>query len=93
VTVAQVVFAKAVQRHVECPPAIVPGHDVRSVLAGYFDLHPAVRAYVLDERGAVRRHVAVFVDGTLITDRTALTDPVGDDDEVAVFQALSGGAT
>jgi hypothetical protein len=90
---ARVVFAKAVRRYAECPPAVVPGDDVRSVLTAYFDAHPAARTYVLDERGSVRRHIAVFVGGALISDRATLTDPVGEDEEVAVFQALSGGAT
>jgi molybdopterin converting factor small subunit len=35
----------------------------------------------------------VFLNDTLITDRVALSDPVTDADTVAVFQALSGGAT
>ena len=52
----------------------------------------AARSYVLDERGAVRRHVAVFVDSELITDRTTLGDPIGDDADIRVFQALSGGS-
>lgn len=90
---AKVTFAKAIQRHVECPPAAVPGATLGEVLAGYFAERPQARGYVLDETGAVRRHVAVFLNDTLITDRVALSDPVTDADTVAVFQALSGGAT
>jgi sulfur-carrier protein len=48
---------------------------------------------VLDERGAVRKHVAVFVNDTLVLDRDELSDPIAGDDRVTVFQALSGGAT
>lgn len=90
---AKVSFARAVQRHVPCPPAEVSGDTVGAVLAGYFAEHPAVRSYVLDERGAVRKHIAVFVGDALVTDRVALSDPVAAGDEVSVFQALSGGAT
>jgi hypothetical protein len=89
---AHVSFAKAVQRHAECPPAEVGGGTLRDVLDGYFDAHPGVRSYVLDERGAVRKHIAVFVNETLVLDRAELSDPVGEDDRVAIFQALSGGA-
>jgi sulfur-carrier protein len=39
----------------------------------------------------VRRHVAIYVNGDRIADRDRLSDPVGDDDEIFVFQALSGG--
>ncbi len=89
--VAEVVFAKAFRRHVECPDAEVPGTNLRAVLDAYFDRHPVVRGYVLDDAGGVRKHVALFVDGDLITDRSELTDPVGEHGTVHVFQALSGG--
>jgi hypothetical protein len=46
---------------------------------------------VLDEQGALRQHVAVYVDGRLVKDRSGLTDSVGPHDEIYVFQALSGG--
>lgn len=87
----EVVFAKAFRRHVECPTAAVNGATVREVLDAYFAQHPATRSYVLDEAGAVRRHVAVFVGDDVITDREALTDAVSDGSTIHVFQALSGG--
>lgn len=87
----EVVFAKAFQRHVDCPPAEVAGTTAGGVLDAYFELHPVVRGYVLDDSGAVRKHVAVFHNDDLITDRTGLTDAVGDGDRIHVFQALSGG--
>lgn len=88
---AEVVFAKAFRRHVECPDAEVPGATLRAVLDSYFERNPAVRGYVLDDAGGVRKHVAVFVDGDLIADRADLTDSVGEHATVHVFQALSGG--
>lgn len=86
-------FAKAIQRHAACPVADITGDTLRGVLDGYFELHPAARTYVLDERGAVRKHVAVFVNETLVLDREQLSDSLAADDRVTVFQALSGGAT
>ena len=86
-------FAKAIQRHAACPAAEIPGDTLRGVIDGYFDAHPAARTYVLDERGSVRKHVAVFVNETLVVDRDQLSDPIAADDRVTVFQALSGGAT
>ncbi|MAT04039.1 MAG: thiamine biosynthesis protein ThiS [Acidimicrobiaceae bacterium] len=88
---ADLVFAKAFRRHVDCPDASAPGDDLRSVLDHYFADHPGVRGYVLDDAGAVRKHIAVFVDGDLITDRLDLTDPVEEHSTIHVFQALSGG--
>lgn len=84
-------FAKAFGRHVDCPPEVVEGETVREALDAYFERHPQVRGYVVDERSAVRRHVAVFLADTQIGDRNGLSDPVGADDDVYVFQALSGG--
>lgn len=86
-----VVFAKAFRRHVECPDEAVTGRTAREALDAYFDRHPAARSYVLDDAGAVRRHVAVFVGDDLISDRVGLSDPVDDGGRVHVFQALSGG--
>ena len=90
---ARVSFAKAIQRHAPCPGAEISGDTLRDVLDGYFRVHPEARTYVLDERGCVRKHVAVFVNDTLVLDREQLSDPIGDGDHVSVFQALSGGAT
>jgi hypothetical protein len=90
--VVEVVFAKAFRRHVDCPPAAVQGATLRESLDAYFDLHPAARGYVLDDLGAVRKHVAVFLNDDLIADRVELTDHVGDGDRIHVFQALSGGS-
>jgi hypothetical protein len=88
---AVVHFTRALQRHVEAPSERVDGATVRVVLDAYFARHPEVRGYVVDERGMVRKHVAVFVAGEPITDRDAQSDPVGADTEIHVMQALSGG--
>jgi sulfur carrier protein ThiS len=69
----------------------VPGSSVRVVLDQVFAVEPRLRSYILDDQDRVRRHVAIYVNGDRIADRERLSDPVGDDDEVFVFQALSGG--
>jgi sulfur carrier protein ThiS len=88
---ALVAFTPNLQRHLACPDRIVPGQSVAEVLDRVFAAEPRLRSYILDDQGQVRRHVAIFVNGTLLLDRTKLSDPVGEDDEVFVFQALSGG--
>jgi hypothetical protein len=88
---AQVFFTANIQRHVTCPPAGVPGRTVREVLDAVFASNPRARGYVLDEQGALRQHMAVFIDGQPLLDRTHLSDPVGPDAEIHVIQALSGG--
>jgi hypothetical protein len=69
----------------------VEGLTISDVLSRVFAAQPALRGYVLDEQGAVRHHIVIFVDGRAIADRSKLTDAVSPDSEIYVFQALSGG--
>lgn len=86
-----VVFTENIQRHVPCPPRQVTGCTVREVLDAVFATNERARGYVLDEHGAVRKHMTIFVNGVMIRDRTKLSEPVAPDGEVYVMQALSGG--
>jgi hypothetical protein len=88
---ARVVFTENIQRHVICPTCDVAGGTVRDVLDAAFAMNSAARGYVLDEHGAVRKHMIVFVNGQMIRDRQQLSDPVPAEAEVYVMQALSGG--
>jgi hypothetical protein len=89
---ADVAFTPNLQRHVECPRRDAPGSTVREVLEGVFADNPRLRGYIVDERGALRRHMIVFVDGRQISDRQRLSDRVGPRSEIYVMQALSGGS-
>lgn len=84
-------FTSALQRFLPAPCVRVQGSTVGDALSAVFATQPALRGYLLDDQGALRRHVAVFVNGSAIRDRVGLKDPVVPDDEIAVFQALSGG--
>ena len=84
-------FTRALERFLPAPTTAVDGATVGAALAEVFATQPALRGYVLDDQGALRRHVAVYVNGRLVSDRTGLTDAVGPRDEIYVFQALSGG--
>ena len=84
-------FTPNIQRHVSCPPANVEAGTVREALDAVFEGNPRARDYVLDEQGAVRPHMVVFVGGHQIRDRRHLSDPVSRDGEIYVAQALSGG--
>jgi len=88
---AQVAFTKNLQRHVPCPTVDVPGATVREVLGHVFDANPQARSYVLDDQGGLRKHMAIFINGKQIVDRTQLSDVVGSSDEIYIMQALSGG--
>lgn len=87
----RILFASAFRRAVDAPPEEVVGDTVRATLDDYFTRHPTVRGYVLDEQGALRKHVAIFVDGHPMPDRAHLAVAVDAGAEVHVIQALSGG--
>ena len=87
----RVVFTENLQRHVACEPTDVEGRTVREVLDAVFAHNERARGYVLDEQGAVRKHMIVFVNGTMTRDRVGLSDAVPPDGTVYVMQALSGG--
>jgi sulfur carrier protein ThiS len=86
-----VLFTSALQRFLPVPSAQVTGATIGEALAAVFVSKPRLRGYVLDDQGALRRHVAIYVNGRPVSDRTRLTDAVAQDDEIHVFQALSGG--
>ena len=88
---ATVTFTQNIQRHVSCPSQAVSGETVADVLEAVFSGNQRARTYVLDDQGALRRHMVVFVNGQAIRDRTCLTDPVPQEAEVFIMQALSGG--
>jgi hypothetical protein len=87
----RVTFTENLQRHARLPPVEVAGTTVREVLDAVFALHPNGRGYVLDEIGALRQHMLIFVNGNFLIDRLSLSDPVPDGGEIYVMQALSGG--
>lgn len=88
---AKVAFTANIQRHVACPASEAPGRTVREVLDAVFADNTLARGYVLDDQGALRRHMIVFLDGVPIKDRAGMSESVGPDSRIYVFQALSGG--
>jgi sulfur-carrier protein len=84
-------FTSALQRFMPAPTTTVDGATVGAALAAVFAGHPKLRGYVLDDQGALRRHVSVYVNGEAVIDRIKLSDPVRPSDEIYVLQALTGG--
>jgi molybdopterin synthase sulfur carrier subunit len=68
-----------------------PGATVREALQAVGAQYPRLLGYVLDDQGQVRQHVAIFVRGELHKRNRVLDEPVAQDDEIYVLQALSGG--
>ncbi|KPJ95256.1 MAG: hypothetical protein AMJ53_03125 [Gammaproteobacteria bacterium SG8_11] len=65
--------------------------SVAEILNAINEIAPGFIDYVLDEHGALRRHVNLSINDTLVIDRKTLSDRVQDDETVYIFQALSGG--
>jgi sulfur-carrier protein len=88
---AVVHFTSNLRRHVDCPSMTAAGETVRAVLDVVFGANPRLGTYVLDDQGALRKHMRILVNGRAISDLEKQSDAVGPDDEVWVMQALSGG--
>jgi len=67
------------------------GNTLPEVLFEIESTYPGLGSYVMDEQGSLRKHVNIFIDGTMIKDRTALSDPFTSNSEIYIMQALSGG--
>jgi len=65
----------------------VTGTTVAEALGSLFEAKPGLRNHILDDGGAVRPHVSVFVDGV----QSDLGTAVVDSSEIRILHAVSGG--
>ena len=65
----------------------VEGGTVAEVVRALEAQAPAIKGWVTDDQGRVRRHVNVFVNGEPATDG----DPVATDDRIDIIHAITGG--
>ena len=92
-SVPSVHFTPNLRRHLRVESTEVEGHTVSDALSRVFRDNPDLRSYVLDDQGRLRTHVVIYVDGRPVRDRMALADPLAEDAEIHVMQALSGGVS
>jgi hypothetical protein len=88
---AQVHFTSWLREVVPDGPLRVGGGTVGAALDAAFEARPLARGYVLDDRGKLRKHVCVFVDGVRLKNVDALGHTIGPQATLHVMQALSGG--
>jgi len=69
------------------PDHPVDGATVGEVLRELERSRPALGGWILDERGRIRRHINVFVNGEQEREESA----VSSDDRIDVLPAISGG--
>jgi sulfur-carrier protein len=68
---------------------VIEAGSVGELLRELGRAQPAVDGWILDERGHIRRHINVFVNGERAREETS----VGADDRIEVLPAISGGDT
>jgi molybdopterin synthase sulfur carrier subunit len=88
---AEVHFTSWLRELVPDGPLTVEGTTVCAALEDVFAARPQVRGYVLDDRGRLRKHVCVFVNGARLKNADALGRSIGPQAKLHVMQALSGG--
>ena len=66
----------------------VAGNTIAELLARLEREQPALHGWILDERGVMRRHINVFVNG----ERAAQDTHVQAEDRIDVLPAISGGS-
>lgn len=69
-------------------PLRLEGSNVGELIASLEAAHPRTRGWVVNEVGALRPHVKVFVNG----ESAGMDGEVGNSDEVRILPAISGGA-
>jgi molybdopterin converting factor small subunit len=65
----------------------IEARSVGELLRELEQAQPAIGGWILDERGLIRRHINVFVNGERAQEDTS----IGPDDRVEILPAISGG--
>lgn len=84
-------FTPQLRRFLDAPEQMVEARNAREALDWLRAAQPRLAAYLMDETGQVRAHVAVFVGGRLVRAAAELEAPLAEDAEIHLLQALSGG--
>jgi len=70
---------------------MVDGADLRTVVTNLDAVHPGLGQRILDDEGALRRFVNVFVRDEDVRFQAGLDTPVGEGDTVSIVPAVAGG--
>lgn len=84
-------FTPNLRRHLTLDSCLIEATTVAEVLEQLFASQEKLRGYILDDQGAVRKHINIFVDNRIIRDPVGLTDKISESSDVFIMQALSGG--
>lgn len=85
-------FTQALKRFFpDLKPFSTKNLSIPAVLQEMEMKYPGIKGYILDDQGHLRKHVNIFVDGQMISDREQLSDIINPETEIYIMQALSGG--
>ena len=77
------------ERHIDID--VADGARLSAVIESIGTKYPGIKDRTLDDQGAIRRHVNVFVDQENVRFLGGLDAPVADGAEVSILPAVSGG--
>lgn len=65
--------------------------DLEHLIISLEKRYPGMKGYLLEDYGGLRKHVNIFINGTIINDKESLSDRIKPGDQIFIMQALSGG--
>ena len=84
----RVMVPSALRSYTGAGEVAAAGTTLAEMLADLDRQFPGIRFRIIDEQDRIRRHIRVFVNGEQTFD---LACPLGEDGEIYIVQALSGG--
>lgn len=72
-------------------PQAIEAKTVKDLLEKLNSLYPGINSYLMEDNGAIRKHVNIFLDGSAIINKDDLTVSLENINEIFIMQALSGG--
>ena len=70
----------------------VEGTTVSEVLQNIFNQYPEIRGHLLDENGAIRNFVNIYVNGIDVREQDNLGTPVSPGTDIRIIPAIAGGS-
>lgn len=84
----KVLIPSALRSYTERSQAEAQGATLAALLLDLDRQYAGIRFRIIDEQDRIRRHIRIFINGVQAHD---LAQPLKENDEVIIVQALSGG--
>ncbi|MGD8792419.1 MAG: MoaD/ThiS family protein [Anaerolineae bacterium] len=67
------------------------GATVEEAVGNLFDQYPALRRHIVDDEGALRNFVNLYLNGDHIDELGGMATPLSPGDRLAIIPAIAGG--